>query len=354
MNYYILALVIVILCYSVYKYESLNNMSITEGYDASFRDQSFEACAEFCKTTAGCLGFGYDQKSKICYPSKTSISGRPVGSLFRSEYNYNNATCNKIKAVMEAGKGIPFSDRRNNSVYICSESSDKFPQYYFHNNGTFTNIGEGKVIDDIFDVEDYEVKTYKWPVNKFDYDQLDLLIKERENQEFVSDNVTQINRILDTPILPTQQETPVTSSAINKQQTSKPGNQEQVLQQNGKQLDFGLERVNNGLQSINNRIKKVSKNLKLIAQNRNTQMVQSKTSNKKNTNKDQYIVYKQYNDFNTGEYSKDFKCVRDIPYNDCAEYCTNDDNCVGFEFNTMYPINKNITKNVCCPYKSKG
>ena len=342
MNYYLILLIVCLIIYCI-----INENSIIEGYDAKYNDQTFEKCAEFCKTTAGCQAFGYDKINKICYPSESAISGQPVNSIFGSEYNYNNATCNKPKAVMNAGKNIPFSDRRNNSLFVCTEDIDKFPQYYFHVKGQFKNIGEGKNIDDIFDVDDYEIKPYKWPKNKFNYDNVDLLIKERENQAFVSGNVTQLKRIIDYDPDAALKKTVLEEQKAQKQMKHE---QLQIKKQtpSGPTLDFSLGNIGT---NIKNNVDKVKSQIYI------PQTALKPAENKPDNNKivakpkkEQYIVYKQYNDFNIGKYLKDYKCVKDIPYEECVKYCTNNDDCIGFEFNPKH----NTDVNVCCPYATKS
>jgi len=183
-------IVLIIILLTIYK------TKIIEGYDARYTDTTFSKCAEFCKTTAGCYGFGYNKNKKICYPSALPIFGFPLDSIFNSEYSYNNTTCNKTGAVETSNKKPAFEERRSNAVYICTETEGKQPQYYFHNKNTFNNMGEGKNIDKIFDVEVYEVRDFKWPRNRFDYDQKDLLIKEKESQTFVPNNITDLDRIM--------------------------------------------------------------------------------------------------------------------------------------------------------------
>ena len=174
----------------------INNNKIIEGYDARYEDISFDKCAEFCKTTSNCSGFGFDALKKICYPSQLPIGGKPLESLFKDQYLYSNATCNKIKSITEPNPIPPFDQRRSNSIYTCTETYDKQPQYYFHNRNSFKNIGEGRNIDDIFDVEEYPVRPYNWPRNRFDYDQKDLLIKTIENETYNKNNITDLNRIV--------------------------------------------------------------------------------------------------------------------------------------------------------------
>lgn len=174
-----------------------NNKSLIEGYDARYTNTEFSDCAKFCKTTAGCYGFGYNKYTKTCYPSQTTINGLPTDSIFKDQFTYSNSVCNKVKPITISNKEPSFVDRRSNSVFVCSENANTQPSYYFHNNDMFENIGEGRNIDDIFDVDMYEVKPYNWPKNKYDYNNTDLLNKERESQTYVQSTVTDVSRIID-------------------------------------------------------------------------------------------------------------------------------------------------------------
>lgn len=302
----------------------LNNKKIIEGYDARYTNTSFPLCAEFCKTTNNCYGFGYDKVNNICYPSQLPILGKPLDSIFKKEYSYGNTTCNKIKAIDSPTNTPSFEERRSNSVYVCTESNEKQPQYYFHNKGEFKNIGEGKNIDNIFEVESYEVKPYKWPRNRFDYDQLDLLAKERENQTFTPENVTDIDRIINY----VQPEHEIPKIFATPKITLKPT------------LDFNLENIKNNIYDF---MKKIGPGFLI-------------PTTKYEVPKDviperpKYITYKESDNYNTGEYINDFKCVKDIPLKTCLNYCSKDDKCVGFEWNPLFEDKQNI----CCPYKSIG
>lgn len=121
--------------------------SIIERYSERLEKTNFQKCAEFCKTTAGCYGFGYNKQKQICYPSKVPINGRPLDDsiLYKSDYTTDQAICNKLQPITEAGKNIPFTDRRANSIFVCRESADLQPSWYLSYNDTFLNIGEKKI-----------------------------------------------------------------------------------------------------------------------------------------------------------------------------------------------------------------
>jgi hypothetical protein len=193
---YCLIIIIIIIIFLIAHYYNKKITTTIEGYDDRKRNMSFLDCAEFCKTTENCYAFGYDEINKICYPSQTIIAGRPTDSIFRDEFLYTNATCNKYKPIINPSKNPPFDERRSNSVYICRDAYNKFPQFYFYNNRTFKNMGEGKNIDEIFDVESYSINPYTWPRNKYDCNNYDLLFKAVENQTYNKNNVTDLNHLL--------------------------------------------------------------------------------------------------------------------------------------------------------------
>lgn len=214
-----------------------NPRSMIEGYDARYPNTGFTDCAEFCKTTAGCAGFGYNKYTNTCYPSQTTINGLPTDSIFKDQFTYSNAVCNKVKPIMVANLDPSFVDRRSNSVFVCSENADIQPSYYFHNNDMFENIGEGRNIDDIFDVDMYQVKPYDWPKNKYDYNNTDLLNKERESQTYVQSTVTDVSRIIDYNPTSTTTEVIVPPKIVMKPV-----------------FDFGLNNVNLNFKSVINNV----------------------------------------------------------------------------------------------------
>jgi hypothetical protein len=171
--------------------------TIIEGYDDRYTDMSVTDCAQFCKTTAGCFGFGYDPRKKTCYPAKDTLLGPPLdpNTLFRASYNPNNVTCNKIDPIIEPNKYVPFDKRRSNSLYVCSERQGMQPLWYLHSRDRLRDIGEGAQIDEIFDVDIYNVRNHKWPINKYDFNNFDLLYNDRVSQELTPHTVTDMDRI---------------------------------------------------------------------------------------------------------------------------------------------------------------
>lgn len=217
------ALLVVVLAQSFRK--STNHQ--LEHYNARLNNTDLNKCAEFCKTTAGCFGFGYDKNNQICYPSKTLIDGAPTDSdvLYRDQYNKNNPSCNKLEPIIDPDPMPPFDLRRKNSIFVCKETEDLQPQWYLHSDNKFTNIGEGKNIDEIFNVDEYPINAYSWPLNKYNLDQINLLEKDRLAQVYNSQTISSLVR-METPDVETEQPAlpPYTPSS-------------------SVQLDFGLESI---------------------------------------------------------------------------------------------------------------
>lgn len=294
---YILSIIIIILLYRHFSNQ-------IEGYDARYIDLSFEKCADFCKTTSNCASFGYDRKNNICYPSQIQIAGKPLDSIFKEEYLYDNAVCNKVKPIDIPSKTASFVDRRINSIYVCSETKDMQPKYYLHNYQRFKDIGDGKNIDNIFDIEQYEVRPYNWPRNRYDYNQTDLLQKDRENQLYTPNNVTDITRLT---VTPETQQIPVIPE----------------VKTNMLVPDINLQEIKKFITMPFRKEIKIEGN-----------------------NKVKYIENEEYNN---GTYLNDYKCVKDTGFNTCLKYCADDKKCVGVEWNN----NMNTSLNVCCPYSSE-
>jgi len=189
MRLYIIIFIIAILCI-------FNVNRNIEHYDDRYTDTNFTKCAKLCRGISECYGFGYDREKNICYPAKSTIDGVPlVGSLFESQFKPIHTTCNKVEPILEATSKVSFDARRKNSVYSCKERDDLQPQWYFYNRDKFTNIGEGKNLDEIFDVDEYKVRPYSWPINQFNTDQIDLLEDITSSKRLTPKNITQVDRI---------------------------------------------------------------------------------------------------------------------------------------------------------------
>lgn len=175
----------------------MNNNKIIEGYDDRHTNMSIQQCGDLCKTISGCYGFGYDPIQRICYPSKETLIGPPLdpNTLFRSEYNPNYVTCNKVDPIIVHTHTPPFDKRRMNSIFVCSERQGMQPQWYLHSRGRFRNIGEGANIDEIFDVDSYGVIDHDWTINKYNFNNIDLLVHDLNAKELNHHTVTNMDRI---------------------------------------------------------------------------------------------------------------------------------------------------------------
>lgn len=187
--------ILILLCILIIIYYVNDKWKVIEGYDARFDNMDMVTCADFCKTHSNCYGFAFDKVNKVCYPSESSMGGYPKDSIFKNEYSEKNTVCNKFKVIENANNTPAFVDRRMNAIYICTETPDDHPKYYYHNNGTLNDIGDGKSIDKIIDVEAYKVLPYVWSKDKFDYNQTDLLLKMLSEQNVLPNNVTDFKRI---------------------------------------------------------------------------------------------------------------------------------------------------------------
>ena len=316
------------------------NQSI-EGYDERLPNTNFEKCAEFCKTTAGCYGFGYDKEKDICYPSKETIAGRPLDPkiLYKEDYQKSNATCNKLQPIRNPQVGIPFSDRRANSIFVCTEEDGFQPQWYLHYNKTFRNIGEGKNIDQIFDVDEYNVKAYTWPTNKFDLNHLDYLLEQRDKEILNPDNITSVERI----------ENPLPERVVQSEELP-PTPVNRV-----RQLDFNLNQViDKGTEILRN----VRNSLILPAVDAtviNPELVflpeRHSMINKPQVPFDHtYTEFRTFEDMNDGDFLNRYQCVANISKKNCLKYCSDSPACVGVEYNPIF----GERRNVCCPKRSIG
>lgn len=186
----------------------INNKKI-EMYDDRYINSNMEKCARFCKTTAGCYAFAFDNQNNICYPSReplsgnpsigtisgvstistlpgqssvSRISGFPKGSIYEDYYDRNHTFCNKMFTVRLPSKTVSFVDRRSNAIFSCTDKKRLQPKYYYHNNDRFIKIDEGQNFDFLPQVDEYDVNSYLWPRGKLTTDQLDLLRKVPERR----------------------------------------------------------------------------------------------------------------------------------------------------------------------------
>jgi hypothetical protein len=328
---YIIAITTVILLLLIILCKSDNNI---EGYDERMVDTNFEKCARFCKGKAGCFGFAYDQNNQICYPSKSSLIGRPVDdhTLFKDEYNPDHAVCNKADPIIPPIVDPPFNQRRMNSIYACSEKEGLQPQWYLHSHKKFDNIGEGRKIDEIFDIDTYNVVSYNWPISKYDAERIDYLLEQRRKQTLNSETITSLSRMENT--IPVKSpDPPIKNITFPVPPKIKP-------------LDFGLEGVRSFAKEI---VREASTFPK-----RSRYDILEQTPVLENFEQDPIIkhnyVYNRYDDFNAGEYLGNYKCASGIKLKPCLDYCSSKESCVAAEYNPKFGNRKDI----CCPFRTIG
>ena len=287
-----------------------------EGYDARYTNISVDNCAKLCKTTAGCFGFAYDPKNQICYPSDNPLMGPPIKALYLDEYKDENVVCNKMDAIMIPTNAPPFDKRKSNAIFVCGEKPGLHPQLYIHKNNMLELIDEGQNPDFILDIDEYDVNYYKWPLNKYDADQLDLLRRDREKQMYTPSTMTLMDRIRNEKVNDNNDMIvgidvkPKKESTLEK--IAKRSGEIMTKLQEALQIPIGLNFVENY------------------------------------PNSDEYKAFEVYDKLNNGVYMRNHKCVQNIPMKSCLEYCLNNEECVGVEYNPRFFYHENV----CCPYKS--
>lgn len=182
-------------------------ISTVEPYDNLVSDSSLDNCANWCKTTENCYGFGYDPINKKCFPSQHLIEGKPVNALYRDLYSPSNLSCNKVQPIVtsKSADQLTLDERRKNSIYICKENEGMQPSWYIHQNNKFLNIGSGKNLDEIYNVDVYDVRPYEWSKIK----KQSVINADKLAHTFDDRTVTDINRVIQkddiTYVLPKQE-----------------------------------------------------------------------------------------------------------------------------------------------------
>lgn len=194
-----LMILIIIIIISVKLFNSLISTNIIEHYDARLKDQSLERCANFCKTINNCYGFGYDHEKSICYPAQEIITSDPFTTLYYDQYDRKHFICNKVKPLIEPDQNPSFKDRKSNATFACSEK-EKQPQLYLHDQDKLTNIDEGQNSDYLTEMGEYSVRRYRWPTNKFEKGQEDLVQEFKDKQGLKPSVITDLERY-NTPVI---------------------------------------------------------------------------------------------------------------------------------------------------------
>lgn len=308
---------IMFLILTVVVFNLLSSEKKIEGFDLEFKNKSLNECMRFCKTTAGCESFSYDKNNKICYPSKEFITSKPLNAPYKDKYSVDNLTCNKIKPIDEASKIIPLIDRRSNSIYVCTENKEKFPQYLFHNEEKISDIGEGKIIDEIFDVDNYSVDDYNWDnryqINKeYSYFQDPSLF-----HKYKTDDPSDIEKVL-----------------LNEKLNFKENSNEKYIEKG--LIEQNVDKIVNKTNDAYNKLLELPNVFK-------REYVKNIKPNSNNV-----VYYEEINGMNQGNIMRNYECVKNIPKDKCANHCTINEKCVGFEHNLNFENNKDV----CCFYSS--
>ena len=318
----LIILFIILLCLVTIIY--FNNKKVIEGYEDRFTGTSIDACANFCKTTAGCTSFAYDKTNDICYPSQVVISGNPIQSNHKDSYSKDHLHCNKVDTVKVPTKDLPFDERKSNAMFVCYEDEGKHPQLYFHNQGKLNRLDEGQNFDYLPEVDNYEVKPYRWPQSKYNKDQLELLYEDRLKQYYLPSTVTDMDRVRQI-----SQEQVITRDVLDKEFTE----MNKTDQINIQKEETVIEKMPKFVADI------IQDNMQL------PNKVPTQTIN--DTTKVDH-VFRIYDNHNHGQYLKEHKCTSGVKHQNCLKYCLENKDCVGVEWN---PLFKN-KKELCCPYRT--
>jgi len=397
----LLITIVVAICYKCVQIKRTRHMYTeqVEHYDARFTDQTVDDCANFCKTRAGCYGFAFDPKTKTCYPSNKPLIGQPVDSIYLDSYSDNNMVCNKLQTVLQPSKAVPFDERKSNATFTCAEKKGLQPVYYMHNKGKLNRIDTGQNPDFIPEIDKYEVQFYKWPNNRYDEDQLDLLVKNRESQYYTDNTVTSMDRVRDSGKSVATAATATAATATTTAATAQKTQIEQQLANRAKTVEsslttnlstpaatYGQHPFAPPKKSIKDRINEVPNMIKGVPSALVTKIKETpaklvsgaKTVAKATVNAPKTIkagvntavfgvkklisgqpltsgitskkLYDVHSGFNNGKFLRDYKCVKDIPLDSCLRYCSDNDKCVGVEWNPAY----SGKEQVCCPMETIG
>lgn len=170
-----------------------------EGYDDQL-NVNIDQCGEFCRGTAGCYGFGFDNKNNKCYPSKTPVTPDPSNQSFGYKYDKDQMLCNKVTPIQEPTKVAGFEERRKNAAYVCSEKENVHPTLYYQHEKKFNKIDEGQNIDFIGYADEYEINPYDWPESAATRDNVNDVVEYRQRVLYGDKYVTDIRRRSGLPV----------------------------------------------------------------------------------------------------------------------------------------------------------
>jgi hypothetical protein len=309
----IILIIIIILAFMILNFKN-KQLDKLEHYDTRYSNMTIDDCAKFCKTTAGCYGFSYDGKNKICYgtDSVLSYNGPQEDSIYGKEFREDHIYCNKFNPILIPTKTPGFVNRKSNAIFSCGENIVSHPQLYIHDKNRLIHIEEGQNPDFITSIDEYNVNFYRWPTNKFNQDQLDLLRENRKRQLYNDEYVSSLDRMRNQkadPLIITSEEKPKTKT-------------------------------------IDDNIKDVVKKMQYVTTIPLTDILQIEGF-KSDANKKKYD-FRVHSEQNQGQYYLNHKCVKDISLKGCLEFCKNRKDCDGVEYNPKF-FNSH---GVCCPFRT--
>lgn len=148
-------IIIVVLLITIY----IRTQPIIENYDVVQSDSSAFICGDRCRSTEGCAGFGFSQKDKKCYLSKSFILGEPTTAFYKNEYKNSDTNCNKVSMI--SSRDITESGRKRNNAFVCVDKDKSSRIFYFKKD----NVLLLNSTDDINKVSDdniYDIQPFNW------------------------------------------------------------------------------------------------------------------------------------------------------------------------------------------------
>lgn len=158
-------LLIFITTNNLYKGNNTNNVN-NEHFDARVGGISKEQCGNLCTAIIGCGGFAYDDRNGSCYLSKNAILGRPINSLFASDYSPYFYRCNKTQPITDYTDLVSPNLLKRNSLYFCSNSEQGRYDLNIIAETMRKQIGDFDELDKINIPEYRMIDDFKWPDTK--------------------------------------------------------------------------------------------------------------------------------------------------------------------------------------------
>lgn len=151
----VIIIVIILLLFIIF------SNSHIEPYDSLKNNYTISKCADTCKVTNNCKGFGYNKQTNNCFLSNIPLFDiTNLQSKYSNKYNKNDTICNKITPVENIDNTLTQSLLMNNSAYNCINKKEA--SLYLSKDDLFKKI---KNLDNLYReeiVSPYEVKEYDW------------------------------------------------------------------------------------------------------------------------------------------------------------------------------------------------